>query len=61
MIFPSWRGKRVFVWVRIQPRGLYQPLWDGWMEESFKKHNIAASITLKASLHLIYYKQTVSE
>lgn len=56
--FPSRRGKRVFVWVRIQPKGFCPPLWGGWVGGPFEKHNIAASIALRTSLHLIYYKQT---
>lgn len=56
--FPSWRGKRVFVWVRIQPKGFCPPLWGGRVGGPFEKHNITASIALRTSLHLIYYKQT---
>lgn len=56
--FPSRTEKRVFVWVRIQPQGLCQPLWVGWVGEPLEKPNAATSIALRTKLHLVYYKQT---
>lgn len=50
--------KRIFVWVRIQPQGLCQPLWVGWVGGLLEKPSTAASITLRTKLLLVGYKQT---
>lgn len=34
---------------------------DGWLGRPLEKHNVAAPIALRTSLHLIYYKQTSQE
>lgn len=56
-ISPSRMEKRVLVWVRMQPQGLSQPLGLGWVGEPLGEPSSAASIPLRAKLHLLCYKQ----